>query len=73
MPGPGAYWFGEEEMKAVTEVMQSGYLFRYGSDKDLRFLHKVATLEKNLPDTAIPITQLLLHRGHRHYWHQYWH
>lgn len=46
MPGPGAYWFGKEEMDAVMEVMQSGYLFRYGSENDPKFLHKVATLEK---------------------------
>ena len=46
MPGPGAYWFGKEEMDAVTEVMKSGYLFRYGSENDPKFLHKVSTLEK---------------------------
>jgi dTDP-4-amino-4,6-dideoxygalactose transaminase len=46
MPGPGAYLFGREEMEAVTEVMQSGYLFRYGSENDPKFLHKVNTLEK---------------------------
>jgi len=48
MPGPGAYWFGKEEMEAVVEVMRSGYLFRYGSENDPRFLHKVATLEKEI-------------------------
>jgi dTDP-4-amino-4,6-dideoxygalactose transaminase len=46
MPGPGAYWFGKEEMDAVWEVMQNGYLFRYGSENDPKFLHKVSTLEK---------------------------
>ena len=46
MPGPGAYWFGEEEMEAVVEVMKSGYLFRYGSENDPKFLHKVSNLEK---------------------------
>lgn len=46
MPGPGAYWFGKEEREAVMEVMQSGYLFRYGSENDPKFLHKVYTLEK---------------------------
>jgi dTDP-4-amino-4,6-dideoxygalactose transaminase len=46
MPGPGAYWFGKEEMEAVMEVMQSGYLFRYGSESDPKFLHKVSALEK---------------------------
>jgi dTDP-4-amino-4,6-dideoxygalactose transaminase len=46
MPGPGAFWFGKEEMDAVIEVMESGYLFRYGSENDPKFLHKVSTLEK---------------------------
>jgi len=45
MPGPGAYWFGKEEMEAVMEVIQNGYLFRYGSENDPKFLHKVSTLE----------------------------
>lgn len=46
MPGPGAYWFGKEEMEAAMEVMQSGYLFRYGNENDPKFLKKVFTLEK---------------------------
>ena len=46
MPGPGAYWFGKEEMEAVIEVMNGGYLFRYGSENDPKFFHKVSTLEK---------------------------
>jgi dTDP-4-amino-4,6-dideoxygalactose transaminase len=46
MPGPGAYWFGNEELEAAIEVMKSGYLFRYGSEDDPKFLHKVSNLEK---------------------------
>lgn len=46
MAGPGAYWFGKEEMDAVMRVMQSSHLFRYGSETDPKFLHTVATLEK---------------------------
>jgi dTDP-4-amino-4,6-dideoxygalactose transaminase len=46
MPGPGAYWFGKEEMEAVMEVMQGGHLFRYGNEDDPKFLHKAYTLEK---------------------------
>jgi dTDP-4-amino-4,6-dideoxygalactose transaminase len=46
MPGPGAYWFGKEETQAVMEVIEKGYLFRYGSENDSKFLHKVADLEK---------------------------
>ncbi|HEV2353019.1 MAG TPA: DegT/DnrJ/EryC1/StrS family aminotransferase, partial [Puia sp.] len=46
MPGPGAYWFGKEEMDAVMKVMESGHLFRYGREDDPLFLHMVASLEK---------------------------
>ena len=46
MAGPGAYWYGKEEIDAVMEVIQSGYLFRYGSETDPKFLHKVSNLEK---------------------------
>ncbi len=46
MAGPGAYWYGKEEIDAVMEVINAGYLFRYGSETNPKFLHKVATLEK---------------------------
>jgi dTDP-4-amino-4,6-dideoxygalactose transaminase len=46
MPGPGAYWYGEEELNAIVEVMQSGHLSRYGNENDPKFLRKVYTLEK---------------------------
>lgn len=45
MSGPGAYWFGKEETEAVNEVIQSGYLFRYGSESNPKFLHRVSDLE----------------------------
>jgi dTDP-4-amino-4,6-dideoxygalactose transaminase len=50
MAGPGAYMMGKEEMDAVLEVMQSGYLFRYGNEKDPAFLKKVSTLEKKFAE-----------------------
>lgn len=50
MPGPGAYWFGKEEIEAVMEVMRSGYLFRYGAESNPKFLHKVSDLEKKFAD-----------------------
>lgn len=50
MAGPGAYMFGKEERDAVLELMQSGYLFRYGNENDPAFLHKVATLEKSFAE-----------------------
>lgn len=48
MPGPGAYWYGKEELEAAIEVMNGGYLFRYGSESDPKFLKKVFTLETEL-------------------------
>jgi dTDP-4-amino-4,6-dideoxygalactose transaminase len=47
MPGPGVYWFGKEEMEAAIEVLQSGYLFRYGNENDPKFLKKVFSLENS--------------------------
>lgn len=46
MPGPGSYLIGEEERRHVAEVMETGYLSRYGSESDPRFKHKVVTLER---------------------------
>lgn len=46
MPGPGAFLVGEEERRHVAEVMETGYLSRYGSESDPRFKHKVVTLER---------------------------
>ena len=46
MAGPGAYWFGKEETDAAIKVIQSGHLFRYGSENDPKFQHTVANLEK---------------------------
>ena len=47
MPGgPGSYLFGEEEKKELLDVMETGYLFRYGSEDDPNFRRKVATFEK---------------------------
>jgi dTDP-4-amino-4,6-dideoxygalactose transaminase len=45
MPGPGAYLFGEEERKELLDVMESGYLFRYGAENDPNFKRKVVQFE----------------------------
>jgi dTDP-4-amino-4,6-dideoxygalactose transaminase len=50
MPGPGAYLVGEEEREEVAEVMETGYLSRYGSADDPRFRRKVVTLEKRFSE-----------------------
>ena len=50
MPGPGAYLFGKEEKKELLDVMESGYLFRYGDEKDPNFKRKVATFEKEFAE-----------------------
>jgi len=48
MAGPGSYIIGEEEKKALLEVVEAGYLFRYGDRKDPQFLAKVWELEKKV-------------------------
>lgn len=46
MGGPGFYLFGEEERRELLDVMEHGYMFRYGTADNPAFKHKVATLEK---------------------------
>ncbi len=41
MPGPGSELIGEEEKKELLEVLESGYLYRYGSSDDPGFKAKV--------------------------------
>ena len=48
MPGPGMELIGEEEKREVMEVLESGYLFRYGSEDDPRFKAKVWKLEQEV-------------------------
>jgi dTDP-4-amino-4,6-dideoxygalactose transaminase len=50
MAGPGSYWIGKEEREQVLEVLESGYLFRYGSLDDPAYKHKVYTYEKELAE-----------------------
>ena len=44
--GPGAYLFGEEEIKEINDVLSSGYLFRYGREDDPAFKQKVYQFER---------------------------
>lgn len=46
MPGPGAFIIDDIERHEVEEVLESGYLSRYGREDDPRFKRKVITLEK---------------------------
>ena len=46
MPGPGVYYYGEEERREVEDVLSSGYLSRYGREDDPNFKQKVFTLEE---------------------------
>jgi len=39
-------WIGEEEKKAVLEVIEGGYLCRYGPEDDPKFLARVYQLEQ---------------------------
>ncbi len=57
MPGPGAYLIGDEEKKALMEVIETGYLFRYGDKSDPKFLAKVWRLEQEVSKyLGIPYT-----------------
>lgn len=46
MPGPGAYLFGEEEKKELLDVMETGYLSRYGAEDNVKFRKKVISFER---------------------------
>ena len=48
MPGPGMELVGEEEIREVLEVLQSGYLYRYQVGQDARFQGKVVKLEQEM-------------------------
>lgn len=50
MPGPGAYLFGDEERKELLDVMETGYLVRYGAEDDPNFKKKVITFEKEFAE-----------------------
>ena len=50
MPGPGMELIGEEEKQALLEVIESGYLFRYGSVDNPAFKAKVYTLEQEVAE-----------------------
>jgi len=50
MAGPGSYRIGDEEIKEVMDVLQSGQLFRYGDLEDENFKHKTYTLEKEFAE-----------------------
>ena len=52
MPGPGAFLVGEEEKRHVAEVMETGYLSRYGREDDPRFRRKVVTLERQFAELS---------------------
>ncbi len=48
MPGPGMELIGEEEKRELLEVIESGYLFRYGSADNPAFKAKVYQLEQDV-------------------------
>ncbi len=48
--GPGSYLIGEEERKEVLDVLETGYLFRYGDEKDPAFKKKCVTFEKEFAE-----------------------
>ncbi len=51
MPGPGMELIDDAEKQALLEVIESGYLYRYGDLKDPRFKAKVWMLEQDFART----------------------
>lgn len=50
MPGPGAYFFGDEERREVLDVLETGYLVRYGTEDDSNYKKKVFMFEKEFSE-----------------------
>ena len=50
MPGPGAFLVDDEERNEVLDVLQSGYLSRYGEDGDKAFQQKVYLFEREFAE-----------------------
>ena len=50
MPGPGNDLIDEAEVEAVTRVLRSGYLGRYGPDDDPAFGAEVLTIEQSVAE-----------------------
>ena len=48
MPGPGMELIGEEEKRELLQVLEGGYLFRYGSPENPAFKARVYTLEQEI-------------------------
>lgn len=48
MPGPGMDFIGEEEKQELLEVLEGGYLFRYGTPDNPAFKAKVYQLEQEV-------------------------
>ncbi len=44
--GPGSFMIGEEEKRELLDVIEGGYLFRYGAEDDPLFQKKVLTFEE---------------------------
>jgi dTDP-4-amino-4,6-dideoxygalactose transaminase len=63
MPGPGIELIGAEETAEVMEVMQSGYLSRYGPSDDPAFGAKVHTIERTIAELTGVRYGLALHGG----------
>ena len=63
MPGPGIELIGAEETAEVMEVLQSGYLSRYGPSDDPKFKAKVHHVEEAIAKLTGVKHGLALHGG----------
>ena len=48
--GPGSYVIGEEEKKELLDVIEGKYLFRYGSELESGYKHKVVSFEEKVKE-----------------------
>ncbi len=51
MAGPGWYLIGEEEKREVEDVLETGYVYRYGTADNPDFKQKVFTLQQEFANT----------------------
>ena len=63
MPGPGMDMIGEEEKAALLEVIEDGYVYRYGDPKDPRFKKKVWQLERDMEEFSTAKHALAVNSG----------
>lgn len=68
MPGPGNDLIDDREIEAVTRVLRSGHLGRYGPDDDPTFSAEVLTLEQSVAERVGARRALAVNSGTSAIW-----